>query len=532
MRFPYDCRLQRPPRLGIFVNLLFVVFFLQDVPAQTNPPTSSSVRVTAFKITGNAILTTSLLEPILVPYVGKELDLTQLQAIAGLITEEYRRHGYALARAYIPQQEITSGEIEIAVLEGRLGAIEVKGNQFYSAGFIKGHFSPLIAEKAIKQSSLEKTLLMLNDYRDLKATAFLQTGKEPGTTDIIVNVEDKLPLHLSLDYNNFGSSAVSRNRFGAEIEVAKFLPIEGSSLSIRGVMGSKTSDFLYGRTAFTLPVNKYGTKLGLSVSGGNFDVGQEFAELNITGRSWDYAITLSHPFIKTRFQSLTAEVGFESQDADQFLLDTLSSRDKIRMLKAGIDFNSTDGRGRNVVSFSINQGLGDTFGAMENNDPKSSRLHADNRFTRFSLNAARFQKFTDYLAVFLRGSAQVTTRSLVATEQFSIGGSDTVRGYPQGEFLGDHGYNVSTEFRVSPLSNRDFLQLAFFVDHGAVAIREAPAGTQSYSTLTGVGYGLRLNYSYRSLSFNSRFDIGFPIQPSKSSSKERPMLYIQAVLSF
>jgi hemolysin activation/secretion protein len=534
MQTPYvvNRALPKNPRLRIFVKLFFVVFFLESATAQTNPPTSAGVRVRAFKITGNDVLATSFLEPILAPYVDKELDLTQLQAIADLITEEYRRHGYALARAYIPQQEITEGEVEIAVLEGRLGAIEVRGNQSYSAGFVKGYFAPLIEEKAIKQSSLERSLLILNDFRDLRATAFLQAGKEPGTTDIIVNVEGKLPLHLALDYNNFGSTTVSRNRFGAEIEVAKFLPIEGSSLSIRGVMGSKASDFLYGRTAFTLPVNKYGTKLGLSVSGGNFDVGQEFADLDITGKSWDYVIALSHPFIKTRFQSLTAEFGFESKDADQFLLDTLSSRDKIRMLKAGIDFNSTDGSGGNVVSFSINQGLGHTLGAMQNNDPNSSRVHADNRFTRFSLNAARFQRLTDYLAVLLRGSGQVTTRSLVATEQFSIGGFDTVRGYPQGEVLGDHGYNLSAEFRLSPLPNRDILQLAFFVDHGAAAIREAPAGTRSYATLTGVGYGLRLNYSYRSLNFNGRFDVGFPVRPSKSSTEERPMPYIQAILSF
>ena len=526
------CGLRKSPHLRIFVNLFFLVFFLQGVTAQTNPPTPSIVRVTAFKITGNDVLATSLLDPILVPYVGKELDLTQLQAIAGLITQEYRRRGYVLARAYIPQQEIANGEIEIAVLEGRLGAIEVKGNQFYSAGFIKGHFAPLIAEKAINQSSLEKSLLILNDYRDLKATAFLQTGKEPGTTDIVVTVADNLPLHLSFDYNNFGSTATSRNRFGAEIEVAKFLPIEGSALSIRGVMGSNTNDFVYGRTSFSLPVNPYGTKVGLSVSGGNFDVGQAFADLNITGKSWNYAVALSHPFIKTRFQSLAAEFGFESTDANQYILDTLDSRDKIRTLKAGLDFTRTDGSGRNVVFFAVHQGLGDSFGAMQNNAPDSSRLDADNRFTRFNLNAARVQKITDYLAVFIRLSGQQTTRSLVATEQFFIGGSDTVRGYPQGELFGDYGYNLSTEFRLAPLQNRDLLQFAFFVDHGAVGIREAPAGTPNYATLTGVGYGLRLNYSYRSLNFSGRFDVGFPVRPSKTSTKERPLPYIQVMMTF
>lgn len=519
------------------ITTLSVSFLLllagQDMRAQTILPTAADkVLIKTFRITGNSIIASNELDSITKPHIGKELDLAELQKIADLVAEEYRRKGYTLARAYIPQQEIKDGTVEIAVLEGRVGRVIVNGNNNYSTDFIKAAFTRVITEKAIRQDSLEKSLLLLNENADLKAQAILQAGQESGTTDIVVNVEDKLPLHLALDYNNFGSTAVSRHRFGAEIEVARFLPVEGSSLSIRGVMGAKTSEFLYGRTALTVPVNNYGTKLGLSVSGGDFDVGQEFAELDIRGKTWGYGISVSHPFIKTRFQSLTGEIALESMDTKQFLLDTLSSRDRIRMLKAGLDFTGTDGTGRNFVTFYINQGLGDTFGAMENNDSKSSRFLADNRFTRFNLSVARFQRLTDFLSVIVRGSGQVTTRSLVASEQFSLGGSDTVRGYPQGEFLGDHGYTISTELRGSPLPNRDILQLAFFVDHGAVAIREAPPGTQSYHNLTGIGYGLRLNYSYRSVSFNGRFDVGFPVQPSKTSSGERPVLYIQAALNF
>jgi hemolysin activation/secretion protein len=512
--------------------LLFLQASHGEARAQADPPAVLRVRVRTFNVTGNSVLSTSLLQKILARYVDQELSLSELQEAADSITEEYRRQGYALARAYVPQQDIVNGEIEIAVLEGRAGAIEVRGNQSYSSEFVRRHFDPVADAKSINQKTLERALLVLNDYRDLKATAFLKSGTESGTTDIIVNVEDKLPLHFAFDYNNFGSSAVSRHRFGTEMELGKFLPVEGSSLAIRAVMGSRTNDFLYGRTSFTLPVNPYGTRVELSASGGDFDVGEELAELDITGKSWDYTIGLSHPLFKTRFQSLTAEVGFVSQDAKQFLLGTLSSRDKIRLLQASIGFNSTDGSGRNLVSFSIHQGLGEVFGAMENNDPKSSRLHADNRFTRFSLNAGRVQRLTDSMALLLRGSGQVTTRSLVATEQFYIGGADTVRGYPQGEFVGDHGYNLSTEFRVSPLPNKDLLQLAFFIDHGAIGIKRAAPGTKSYSTLTGAGPGMRLNYSYGSLKFNGRFDVGFPIRPAKSTDNERPMLYIQALVSF
>ncbi len=516
----------------IVVVMLILLFHAQGQASQVEAPPPARIGVKSFKITGNHALADSLLQSIVGPYAGKDLTLAELEAVADLITAEYRNQGYGLARAYIPQQELVDGRVEILVLEGRLGNIEVRGNHYYSAEFVKRFFTPVVEDKAIKQSTVERSLLLLNDYRDLSSTAVLQAGKAPGFTDIIVDVGEKFPFHLSLDYNNFGSAAVSRHRFGAEIEINKYLPVEGSSLAIRGVMGSKISDFLYGRTSYTQPISDYGTKLLLSAFGGDFDVGRELTQLGIKGQTWGYSIGFSHPVIKTRFHSLNVEIGFESKDAKEFIFDTRSSFDRIRMLNGSMDYNSTDGTGRNIISFSINQGLGDTFGAMENNSRNSSRPPADNRFTRFTLVAARLQQLTEFLSVILRGSGQVTTRSLVASEQFSLGGSESVRGYPQGEFLGDHGYNLSTEVRVAPLPARDLLQLAFFVDHGATAVRQASVGTRSYNTLTGVGYGLRLNYSYKDFSFSGRLDVGYPVQPSKSSSKERPVFYIQTSLGF
>jgi len=466
---------------------------------------------------------------IVAPYVGKEMDLTELEKVADVVTAEFRDRGYSLARAYIPAQEIKDGIVEIAVLEGRAGEIIVKGNKNYSGEFIKRGFTPVVRDGAVKQRSLEKSLLVLNEYPDLKATAVLEAGKEPGMTDIVVTVEDKLPLHLVLDYDNFGTESVSKNRFGMEVNLGRFLIVEGSSLSLRGVIGSDPKNYHYGRVSYLLPINGYGTKLGFLGYGGDFDVGQALSEFNITATTWGYGPYLTHPFVKTRTQNLTGEFGFESKDATQWLLGSLFSRDKLRMLRVGLNYDWIDSTGRNFISLSVFQGLEEAFGGMENNDPQSSRPGADNRFTKAYFNWARVQRIVDRVSLILRGSGQASTRPLVVTEQFFIGGADSVRGYPPGEFLGDDGYNVSTELRVSPLPNQEILQLAFFVDHGGVSIKDPPAGVKKYHQLTGAGYGFRLSLPYN---INGRFDVGFPVKPAKASSGDRPTLYIQAAVRF
>jgi hemolysin activation/secretion protein len=199
------------------------------------------------------------------------------------------------------------------------------------------------------------------------------------------------------------------------------------------------------------------------------------------------------------------------------------------MLKTGLNYDWIDSTGRNYISLSLYQGLGQALGAMENNYAKSSRYGADNRFTKAYLNLARVQRIVDRVSILLRGSGQVSTRPLVAIEEFYIGGADSVRGYPPGEFLGDDGYNVSTEIRVSPLPDPEILQLAFFVDHGGVSIKDPPPGIKKYNHLTGGGLGFRLNLPYN---INGRFDVGFPLQPTKVSNGNRPTLYIQAAVRF
>jgi len=488
----------------------------------------AKVQIKSLKITGNTAISTEELNSIVRPHLSAALDLAALQKIAKLITGEYVNRGYILARAYVPQQEVHDGVAEVDVLEGKVREILVEGNKYYSTDFIRRAFARVFGEKAFRQDLLEKTLLLLNDYPDLKATALLQSGTDAGTTDIVVHVEDQRPIHLLLDYNNFGSEFVSRHRFGAEVNVGNVI-IEGSSLSIRGLTGSKPADFLYGRTFYSAPVNGYDTKLGFGIFGGNFDVGREFAKLDINGKIWGYDVSLSHPLIKSRFQILKADFAYESKDTQQFLLGSLSSRDKIRMLRAGLSYENVDSTGRNFVTLGLFQGLGHAFGAMENNDPRSSRLGADNRFTRFNLNLARLQRIHERMSLILRAAGQTSTDSLVAGEQFSLGGPDTVRGYPQGEVLGDDAYNVSAEVRLSPLPNKEIAQLAFFIDHGAVSIKKQVPGQSKYDDLTGAGVGVRLYLPYN---VNFRFDVGFPIKPSRTSSGDRHVFYLQAGVKF
>ena len=487
--------------------------------------------VAKINITGNHVIKSQTFTPIIAPYEGKRLTFSEIQKVAGLVADEYKKRGFLIAKAFVPEQQIVNDTVEIAVLEGKIGEVKVQGDhKYYSTAFIKKHFDPILKEQALNQETLERALLVLNEYPKLSVQANLQAGKEPGTTDLIVTANNSIPIHLTLDYNNFGSKFTSRDRFGATFDVGNFLT-EGAILSIRGLSGDNTNDMLFGKASYSIPLNTLGTRLAAYYARGDFDVGGDFAVLDMKGRIESYGLSLTHPIIKTRLQSLTAEFAVDVKNTRQYLLGDLTGQDKTRAIRAGATYEQTGATGRSFLTLAVTQGLGHVLGAMENNDPMSSRTFAgaDNRFTRVNLDAIRLQKLNPSFFLLLKGSGQLSNDSLVAGEQFMVGGADSVRGFTPAEVTGDYGYTLSAELRLAPFTNKEIFQFAAFVDNGGIYVKEPTVGQNKSHNLTGAGVGVRFNLPY---DFNIRADAGFPIDPSTNADGKHAMLYLQAVKVF
>jgi hemolysin activation/secretion protein len=94
-------------------------------PALPVSPTLK-VRVTQFTFSGNTLFTDEQLREVVEEYIGKELDFEGLNDAATKVRAYHRSRGYFLAQAYLPQQAIRDGVVEIAVIEGRIGLLELQ----------------------------------------------------------------------------------------------------------------------------------------------------------------------------------------------------------------------------------------------------------------------------------------------------------------------------------------------------------------------------------------------------------------------
>jgi len=471
--------------------------------------------------------------PPLPPEEGYSLE--ELKNIANIITMLYEENRYILARAHIPQQEFQDGIVTIAVVEGELGDIRVYNNKYYSMSYIRGWFKHLQG-KPVKEDEVERAILLANDTPSLNAETIFESGEKPETTDLRVNVKDKYPVQLELEYNNYGNPLVSRQKFGANLKLTD--PIFGSTLSLRGIRGDSLKDTFYGQIDYSVPVNHHGTTVGARYITADYIVGKEFSVLDVQGETKIIGGYITHPFIKSRADNLKATLGFDYKRMFEYMVNEQRSNDDLSVAYLRLDADSLDSRlrGKNYLSLTYSQGFEEFLGSLRKDDEVASRRPSDGgEFSKLNLDYARVQWVPGNFILLLKTSAQYTLNRLVSSEQFGIGGANTVRGHALSTYLGDNGYLVSAE--VSPplpfigekkiFSKKisELFQAVLFVDHGGV-YKNDPVDEAKNEYLTSMGFGARLNLFDR---FNIKVDVGYPFREHELKTQHE-IVYIQGTL--
>ena len=266
----------------------------------------------------------------------------------------------------------------------------------------------------------------------------------------------------------------------------------------------------------------------------------EILEIKGTG---DIAnIYMSYKLIEGDNFSMSVSPGFDYKDIENKVLGAVYSEDKMRIAKLGLDFDINDPLGgRSIIAQEFDCGIEDILGGLKAKDPIASRAGTGGRFYRSVTNAARIQSLPGDLALMLKGSMQLTSYSLVSTEQFNIGGFTSVRGYPVAEYSGDKGYTASAELYIPPFiipksikvpftdtTFYDAIRFVGFADWGRVETRDPALGEAEDESIYSAGPAIRFEIPQRlSVSCDYGFQLG---QDANDGSESR--FYVEAKLYF
>jgi hemolysin activation/secretion protein/AraC-like DNA-binding protein len=188
--------------------------------ATTTNQVSPRFRVDRYEVKGNTLLATNVISRLLSPYTGAAVDLDTVKKALGALQMEYRARGYLTVAVAVPPQQVTNKTICFKVTEGRLAEVSVLHNHFFSSNNIMRALPGLGFEtdrRIINAKLFQTDLDRANTNPDRQISPELRPGSEPGTSDLILDVKDRFPLHGRLEFDNDSPPGTPANRLNGNL---------------------------------------------------------------------------------------------------------------------------------------------------------------------------------------------------------------------------------------------------------------------------------------------------------------------------
>lgn len=466
-----------------------------------------------------------------------------LVEIKKTIIDHYRKAHRPIVTVLVPKQKYAMGVLQVVVIEGVLGQITTQGNHHFSSKRLESYIS-LRPGSPIRSNQLNRDLLFINRNPFRKVDVVYKPGQTPGTTDLDLVVQDRWPYRFYAGIDSTGNSVTGNNRLFSGFNCGNLFGLD-QQFSFEFSCSTDFKSFLSYISQYIVPLP---IKHTLSFYGGYSTVDSKF-KVPETGN--------------TRFHNH----GYYAQGSCRYAIPINPLNRFLQEVSTGLDYkrmnNNLEFGGLPVFSKNVNlfQLMGSYNIGYENKHliatweaecfaspwtwlPDQSnavyqtlRPLAKSKYvygrTAFTLTHF-FSSWAQY-SVFLRG--QVASANLLPSEEFGVGGYDTVRGYPERAVNGDNVFVGNFELSSTPFAlsrcvgirhGQDKMRLLVFFDYGLAAIHKGSKGQQMSQYLYSVGPGLR--YQVRSY-LTARVDWGFQlhqIAPKTPSQK----VHFQLVGSF
>ena len=434
--------------------------------------------------------------PLYEKYLGQEISLATVYEIANAITVKYRNDGYILSRAIVPPQRIRHGVVIIQIVEGYINSVIIEGERRDVRNLIDTYGDKITRSRPLHIDDLERYLLLTNDLPGVTAKSVLRPSKdEPGASEMVLKLDYK-PVDASISLDNLGTRFAGPKQLTATLGANSVAGL-GERTRLRYITTGVISPGDREELKF-FDVNheeilwSEGTKLSVGFTSTRSEPGYTLKQQEVKSKSKTTTLTLSHPFIRSRAQNLSARLGFTHRDSNTDLLSQRLAKDRIRVASVGATYDFVDGfRGITLVGAELSQGL-NIFNPTDKNSADLSRATARNDFTKVTADVSRLQNVYGNLNVLAAVTGQYSAHELLSSEEFGVGGTEFGRGYDPSEITGDHGVAAKVELQFGDTTDWPFLQsyqLFGFYDFGAVfSIKDI-----DQDTLASMGLGVRFN---------------------------------------
>lgn len=477
----------------------------------------------------------------LAPYMGRNLPDGNYRWLTNVLHDVVgfcREHDRPVVDVFLPAEAmdqspvaIEQGRIYVVVFEGKVGSV---GLSKYSIGPFGGPPKPrevshsetnriekmfaITPGSPISQASLDRELLRLNRdpyYRSANLT--LQPGEVLGEAKVSVVITNRFPVEVNGGYDNAGNTLIGLNRVSGGATYHNLWDA-GHAAAYQYTTDVDLDHYKAHVGSYLMPVPWGGTLLGygtyaqisadlaqidpklknINEKGDNYSVGLRYTlPLNDVMKN-DGGLRFRHEvFAALDYKNINSTLEFSAQygGVSNPLADYTVAEATLGWRGMLIDSWGTNAFGVQIIS--------SPGGITAKNDDAAYGLSRPGAKSSFVVGKFSFARETPLFCKALSWNidveGQYSSDSLVASEQFSLGGASTVRGFEQGVLLGDHAYVIRNELNVPiPVVGRWFsvsgqpgvLKLHGFFDYGVNYFAGSQSGNRSGISIGGAGAGV------------------------------------------
>lgn len=399
------------------------------------------------------------------PFIGKCAETKVLAEIISTIQTYYKDQGYAVAQVSFPEQNIQTGNIEVKVSEGTIGKIVLnedkitdKMQKFMAFGNIEGD--------TLNMDDLNQGLYQMNRLPSNNASIKIYSSENEGESKISITNEKSFPANATIGYDNLGNdyTGVNRTSFSSEIDNLLFLN-DALNLSYTANLNNNRDikDNKSFTSDFSIPFGYYTFTYDYARS----DFLRVEALDTITGYTNSNNITIDRVLFTKDDLKISGNTSFNKKSSASYLNQhkiAISERElSIASIEFAISNSFKNGTGL-YVKPTYSKGL-KILDAEKDSENLSSNFPKA-QFERFKLYATISKKFTipnldTPVELATEMDSQYSKDMLFGSEQFSVGGYYSVRGFRDTYLTGNSGYyfrntaNVNVGSLILPLINKE-----------------------------------------------------------------------------
>lgn len=436
-----------------------------------------TIQVKRFVLKGEiALVSEEKLQDLVADLLGKPLSFQQIQSAAERINRYYNEQGYFLAQAIIPKQEVVDGTIVIYITEGKLDQEEpIKINPSklrLNENTVKKYINNALSRN-LKQSSLERGILNLNDNPGVSASASLEPGKAPGTTRIVLDVTEGPLFEGSVVADNFGSRYTGSDRLSTNLSLNNPLGY-GDNVNFSWVTAIEQKfDML--KLGYSFPIGRSGLRGNIAYTDLYFELGKTLKPLNGVGHSRNWSSGLSYPIYRSASTALMLGAGYDWKASYNEMLGAATSDKRTNVFNGSLTLSHVDKiLGGGFTQAQVAQVVGDLdlsrIATNYDADQGDGGARTNGSYQKTSFQLVRIQRGTERLSFQGLLAGQYAQTNLDGAEKFMLGGPAGVRAYPAGEASGDHGYRFSVDAKYALATGTRIgdIVLSTFYDYGKI----------------------------------------------------------------